>query len=77
MADTSCFAAEIRGIPPLRSLHASQNHEGTGTMKRIIEALGGWIRRASEAYRQAQLQREIAHLDERMLKDIGLWDGRR
>jgi len=46
-------------------------------MNKILDILSGWLGRIRAAAREAQLRREIAHLDEHLLKDIGLWDGRR
>jgi uncharacterized protein YjiS (DUF1127 family) len=43
----------------------------------MLDAMAGWLAQYREFSRQAQLRREIAHLDERLLRDIGLWDGRR
>lgn len=46
-------------------------------MQKIVNALTAWARSAARAYRDAQTRRSIAHLDEHLLRDIGLWDGRR
>ncbi len=43
----------------------------------MLDAMANWLARYREFSRNAQLRRDIAHLDEHMLRDIGLWDGRR